>query len=70
MASSIGKTADYALTLKNNTTKDKGDNIPKFEPPKLENLERKLQLLLGEWYEETYYKSDDVAALYSFYQPT
>jgi hypothetical protein len=70
MASSIGKTADYALTLKNNNSKEKGENIPKFEPPKLENLERKLQLLLGEWYEETFYKSDDVAALYSFYQAT
>ena len=42
MASSIGKTADYALTLKNNNSKEKGENIPQFEPPKLENLERKL----------------------------
>jgi hypothetical protein len=33
-------------------------------------LERKLKLLPGEWYEETYYCSDDVAALYAFYQPT
>lgn len=70
MASSIGKTADYALTLKNNNSKEKGENIPQFEPPKLENLERKLQLLPGEWYEESYYRSDDVAALYAFYQPT
>jgi len=28
MASSIGKTADYALTLKNNNSKEKGENIP------------------------------------------
>jgi hypothetical protein len=26
--------------------------------------------LPGEWYEETYYCPDDVAALYAFYQPT
>jgi hypothetical protein len=70
MASSIGKTADYALTLKNNNSKEKGENIPQFEPPKLEKLERKLQLLPGEWYEESFYRSDDVAALYAYYQPT
>jgi hypothetical protein len=33
-------------------------------------MERKLQIQAGEWYEESYYKSDDVAALYAFYQPT
>lgn len=33
-------------------------------------MERKLQIQADEWYEESYYKSDDVAALYSFYQPT
>jgi hypothetical protein len=49
---------------------DKADKIPDFEPPRLENLERKLKLLPGEWYEESYYCSDDVAALYAFYQPT
>ena len=69
MASSIGKTALYAETLRANKG-EKGENIPQFEPPKLENLERKLQLLPGEWYEETYYRSDDVAALYAYYQPT
>jgi len=69
MASSIGKTADCALTLKKSNN-EKGDNIPEFEPPKLQNLERKLQLLPGEWYEESYYGSDDVAALYALYQPT
>ena len=35
-----------------------------------EHLERKLQILPNEWYQETSYKSDDVAALYAFYQPT
>ena len=33
-------------------------------------MERKLQILNGEWQEESYFKSDDVAALYAFYQPT
>lgn len=69
MASSLGKTADYAQTLKKGSN-DKSENIPEFEPPTLTNLERKLQLLPGEWYEESYYGSDDVAALYAFYQPT
>lgn len=71
MASSIGKTAVYAQTLKRiSGGGDKADKIPEFEPPKLENLERKLKLLPGEWFEESYYWSDDVAALYAFYQPT
>lgn len=72
MASSIGKTATYALTLKkmSGAVGDKADKIPEFEPPTLDNLERKLKLLPGEWYEESYYWSDDVAALYAFYQPT
>jgi hypothetical protein len=34
------------------------------------NLTRKLQILQGEWFEESMFKSDDVAALYAFYQPT
>lgn len=50
--------------------KEKGDNIPDFEPPKLQGLERKLQILPNEWYEESFYRSDDVAAIYAFYQPT
>ena len=70
MASSLGKTAQYAKTLAQTGKKEKGDNIPEFEPPKLTNLERKLQILPGEWYEESFYKSDDVAAIYAFYQPT
>jgi len=43
------------------------DKIPDLKPPKLENLERKLQLLLNEWYDESYFKGEDVAALYAFY---
>ena len=66
MASSIGKTSDYAQTLKKSNI-DKNENIPEFEPPKLVNLERKLQLLPGEWYEESYYGNDNVAALYALY---
>jgi len=70
MASSLGKTNQYAKTLSQTNKKEKGDNIPEFEPPKLTKLERKLQILPGEWYEESFFKSDDVAALYAFYQPT
>lgn len=33
MASSLGKTADYAKTLALVGKKEKGDNIPDFEPP-------------------------------------
>jgi hypothetical protein len=62
----------YAESLRANfSQKTTGnENIPDFEPPRLNNMERKLQIQAGEWYEESYYKSDDVAALYSFYQPT
>lgn len=54
------------------TKKEKGnDKIPDFEPPTLgDHLERKLQILPNEWQQETRYISDDVAALYAFYQPT
>jgi len=44
--------------------------VPEFEPPRLTTLERKLQILPNEWYQETTYKSDDVASMYAFYQPT
>lgn len=59
----------YAQTLRSTNRKEKGgDNIPEFEPPRLaDQLERKLQILPNEWYQETAYKSDDVAALYAFY---
>ena len=62
----------YAQTLrKGNRIEKGGDNIPEFEPPTLAaQLERKLQILPNEWYQETTYKSDDTAALYAFYQPT
>jgi hypothetical protein len=60
----------YAETLRQNIKQDKGEKIPEFLPPRLNNLERKLQILNGEWFEESYFKNDDVAALYAFYQPT
>lgn len=60
----------YSETLKINVRQDKGEKIPDFLPPKLINLQRKLQILHGEWFEESMFKSDDVAALYAFYQPT
>lgn len=48
------------------------EKIPDFEPPVLHPafLQRKLQVASGEWYEESNYCSDEVAAIYSFYQPT
>jgi len=49
---------------------EQGEKIPQFLPPQLLNLERKLQIQAGEWHEESYFKNDDVAALYAFYQPT
>ena len=60
----------YAETLRQNVKQEKGENIPEFVPPRLIGMERKLQILNGEWQEESYFKSDDVAALYAFYQPT
>jgi hypothetical protein len=61
----------YAQTLSQKMQKkERGENIPDFLPPQLMNLERKLQILNGEWFEESYFKNDDVAALYAFYQPT
>ncbi len=58
--------------FRQNVKQDKGEKIPEFEPPRLMNLERKLQILNGEWFEESMFQSkgnDDVAALYAFYQP-
>ena len=60
----------YAETLRQNVKQEKGENIPEFIPPRLMGMQRKLQILNGEWQEESYFKSDDVAALYAFYQPT
>lgn len=57
----------YAESLRGTAKKEKGENIPEFEPPKLTNLERKLQILPGEWHQETFFKNDEVAALYAFY---
>ena len=60
----------YAESLRQNVKQERGENIPEFEPPRLMNLERKLQILEGEWYVESSYQSDEHAALYAFYQPT
>jgi calpain len=61
----------YADTLKTTTKKEKGaDKIPEFETPMLNQMERKLQILPNEWYQETYFQGDEYAALYAFYQPT
>lgn len=61
----------YAESLRTNVKQDRGaEKIPEFEPPRLMNLERKLQILDGEWYTESSYQSDEVAAIYAFYQPT
>jgi calpain len=46
------------------------EKVPEFIPPKLDNVERKLQIQTGEWYIESSFKSEDVAALYAFWQPT
>lgn len=60
----------YAESLRLNVKQQRGEKIPEFEQPRLLNLERKLQILDGEWYTESSYQSDEVAALYAFYQPT
>lgn len=62
----------YAQTLKTTTKKEKGgDNIPEFLAPSLDmKLERKLQILPGEFCDETRYLNDDTAALYAHYFPT
>jgi len=70
MASSLGTIDKYAKSLAQVGKKERGDKIPDLEPPKLQKLERKLHIQQGEWYEESFYKSDDIAALYAFYQPT
>lgn len=62
----------YAENLRLQAKSVNAEKIPEFEPPVLHPaaLQRKLQIQAGEWHEESYYCSDDVAALYSFYQPT
>ena len=60
----------YAEQLRANVKQERGEKIPEFEPPRLMNLERKLQILEGEWFVESSYENDDTAALYAFYQPT
>ena len=39
----------YAESLRTNIKQERGEKIPDFEPPQLMNLERKLQILDGEW---------------------
>ena len=72
MLSSIPKNGlTYAETLRQNMgNSGENEKIPQFLPPQLMNLERKLQIQAGEWFEESYFKNDEVAALYAFYQPT
>ena len=71
LASSIPKNGQtYADTLKQTNKNVNNEKIPQFEPPTLSKMERKLQILPGEWFEESQFKNDDVAALYAFYQPT
>lgn len=48
-----------------------GENIPDFQPPELEGaLRRKLQILNEEWFMESAFKSEEVAALNCKYEPT
>lgn len=50
----------------------KEDNFPEIVPPDLSEtqLERKLQILPNEWFIESQYKSEDVAAIYAYWKPT
>jgi hypothetical protein len=57
----------YAESLRLNVKQERGEKIPEFVPPRLLNLERKLQILDGEWYTESSYLSDEVSAIYAFY---
>lgn len=66
-----GKTYPEVLATLNFKKEKGSDNIPEFELPRLnEVLERKLQILEKEWYEETSYTSDEAAAKYFFFKPT
>ena len=60
----------YAEQLRANVKQERGEKIPEFQPPRLMNLERKLQILEGEWFTESSYHNDENAAIYAFYQPT
>lgn len=55
-------------TAKRGTGADKF--MIKFEPPTLEKLERKLQIMQNEWHEESSFRHDEVAAMYFHWQPT
>lgn len=74
---SINKSGmSYAQSLRemSHMSKEKGaDKLPEFEPPQLplaSLMERKLSVQPNEWSDETYYLSDETAALYAYYSPT
>jgi hypothetical protein len=62
----------YAESLRHQVKAERGEKIPDFNPPVLHPgiLERKLQIHSNEWFVESLYANDDIAALYAFYQPT
>ena len=55
-------------TIQRNVVKNEADQYV-FKPPKLEKLERKLQILSGEMNVESSFNSEDVAALYQYLKP-
>ena len=62
----------YAESLRHQVKQERGEKIPDFNPPVLHQgiLQRKLQIGANEWFVESLYANDDIAALYAFYQPT
>ena len=50
----------------------KEDNFPEIVPPNLAEtkLERKLQILPNEWFIESQFINEDVAATYAYWKPT
>ena len=61
-------TGELGSTQKRTTGADKF--MIKFEPPTLEKLERKLQIMQNEWHQESSFKNEEVAAMYFHWQPT
>lgn len=41
-----------------------------LNPPVMENIDRKLKIQKTEWYLESKFENEDVAALYFFWNPT
>ena len=64
-----GATQGMGRTLMHQKVKDEADQF-QFTPPELVQLERKLQVLPGEWFVESMFHSEDVAAVYLFQRPT